>query len=376
MGSTKRILEFRKREHEFKSFRPDSAHARLIRLVAQRTRLGNQIKLDQIGRVPSTPEEEKLYERIQMERKKIIDEQKEPKKFGEIKAKLRTVLASKQLRSALQRPPTVFEVLAVTALKHGFDSEELRRQVTAMSTIYIRHRNEVTWNGTPSNIDKVIKRKLPTGVYALPAIEHLLHSKTTTIQSKKFGEQKAGIALTSKEIAENIGLNPRDPKTQNTINAALQFLEICGLVRKMPDAAANTHRFSTWMHRSHRNPKIDYENIGMHILLQAHSGENRIGRIYKQHHAAGRYGRIRKFGSETGKHSMKAIYLVARKLEEAGLITIIPGVRKETDRGFPITTIELTEFGKEMMKKYEEEQSLPEVLRKLLLGENKKPVKK
>lgn len=345
MGSTRKIIGKIPRERI----------PQLIRLVAKRSRFGRKIKLNQLATIPSTERERELFQKFQKELAELRAANAPTKKIDVLKAKVKTVAISSMLGRQLGRAPTVYQVLAVTALQHGFSSKELKDQVTSMSSTSNDYPHEVTWIGNPHDLRKLIKRPLSTGAFSLPAIERILFKSKTE-------------ALDSRKIAARLGIQ-WIPENSSTINISLQFLEVCGMVKKMPFSLTWGRPTSVWMHRAYQNPKIDYPNLEMNILQKLSSGRKKLTELYSEQIIRSKKGRITKVGSKNAEFQSTSIMDALKLLEDAGIVKIQKHVLGNPRRGSKPGEAELTEYGQRLWNKYIRTGSLPEELRKLLLGE-------
>ena len=360
MGSTRRILGI------IKGTKTES-HAfqlqRLVHLVAKRARFGRRIQLHQLSTVPSNRKEHELLQQFKAELLKSRGNNASAKKIDVLKTKVKVLAISSLLHQEMvkkdpehpERKPTIYQILAVTALAYGLDSKELNNQISSMSNTANKYPNQVTWGGNPTRLRKAIKIPLSTGAFALPTIEKIL------LESKEF-------AMDSKNIAAKIGIS-WTKENMNIINSCMQLLEVSGFVKKMPSSSAWGAHMSVWMHRAYKNPKINYPNSGMNILEKLWGGRKRVTELYTEKIKKRRRGNLVTTGSKAAEFTIGTILATLKLLEDAGIIQL----QKHVSLGYPKGTIageaELTDYGKKLWNKYIQTRSLPEELRKILLGE-------
>lgn len=343
MASTRRILGKRLPSN------------RLVRLVTRRARFGKRIQLQQVGTVPQSDFERLELLQIQEEIQKHWKSEFGSKKIVSLLSKAKVLQASLALRKELGgRNPSVYQVLSLTALRYGLDSPELKQQATKMLAMW--RRSKVFWDGSPGNIYMAMQVKLSHGQRLPSSIEKIL------FQNKK--------SVDAKTMTEQVGLK-WGPKSWNDINSSLQLLETAGLIKKMPEASFENPR-SVWFHTAHKNPPVDYPNIAIDTIRRLLEGPKTIFELSKI--------RTRKVGSkvysaglESGKYSDIAIGRTLPKLASAGLIhltkTTKSGYGRHAGGKVPLITVSITSLGQRLLKEHDQNNSLPEWGRKLLLGE-------
>jgi len=322
---------------------------RASKIVTRQSRLGAAIKIHQFSSVPETSKERQLYDEFTEQIQGLEGRPTAQRRLEQLRIKAKVLERSIALKKRLGgRNPNVFQVLGAVALEHGLNSKELKESATALSAIYHYYGKSIGWEGDPRSVYTAIKlKKIPGRKINFPSgIEELLY-------------KSKGKAVSSLEIAERLGIDWQIRHNQILINASLQFLEVCGLVKKMPSkdkrTGARTH-LSVWAHRSHENPDVDYPNPRIHVLRKLFEGVTRTTELYKPQ--PGRTGNPDAIYRQTG------IGLVIKYLSDAGLIT------KKSNRTGKLTyqTLQLTPEGRRLTKKLVENKSLPEALRKILLG--------
>lgn len=325
--------------------------SRLNRLVSKRVRFGNIIRIHQLGSLPQTKKEAELFNEIRAQRQKG-EASLSRRKLDQLRAKEYLLRLSLGLRKrGGGRDPSMYQILAVAALRFGLNSKELDGLSRIMANISTNIPKQVSWEGDPSGIRKAIKRKVVGRLE-----ERLFHHPG---------------AISSKDLAKSLGMEwDKKRKTINLLNPSLQLLEICGLVKKMP--LSTLDGCSVWAHRSHPNPKMNYFNIDFHLLERLLSGRKYFTDLYREKRVL-RDGKTTVFGNPDEVFGMGHVLPVLNKLEKLGLVkltrTRLTNITKEKRGTVLIGEAELTPEGMRLMKQYAETNSLPEKLRRLLLGQ-------
>ncbi len=351
MVSTRRLLGIGARPDL--RLRYGTLDSRLAKIVARTgVRLGKRIELHQLGAVPATPLEENLLDRYRADIARVDAGEKRmtTARLASLRAKIRVLETSTLLRSHLGgRDPTVYQVLALTALKHGLNSPELLAHVKAMDTLYSTGHSSF-WEGAPTSPRMAISLKLPAKrTNLLDAIEKLLYSSRSD--------------LSSKDIARELKLKWLNERNQRRINYAMQLLESTGLARKMPFEDSSGKSISRWVHAAYQSPEINYSSPFFYVLGELAVQPRALDELHGRR-ATTSDGKQYAYG--TGRFSFGGIHKTLKLLVEAGLIKI-----HEPEAGTKAskTFYELTPECSKLWEKYRKGKVLPPALRILALGE-------
>lgn len=347
MGSTKRILG-----RKLNYLRPTAPvyGERLARLVTRKIRFGKGIKLHQLSSVPHGVIERQLLDEYEKKIKELRPRADYTKRLRSLESKAQVLRSVVHLQQKLGgRKPTVYQVLALPALEFGLDSEVLKQKAKDVATLSHRYKERLPFVGTgvAAILSHLTRHSPPSSKKnIISAIEDALASRAKDPNNQ---------FMVSEEIAHAVGIDWKLRKSY--VNLALQFLEICGLVRKMPSAALQKSQ-SVWVHASIHTPRVSYPNVKMDLLRQLHSGE----KIY-----------LRMTSDKKGeKFTMHAVRDGLGELVRAGLVKVVHG--GYTYHPMPHMTAttksyHLTKQGKNLYRQYLRIGYLPESLRLLLLGE-------
>ncbi|MEK6970302.1 MAG: hypothetical protein AABW68_01250 [archaeon] len=330
--------------------------------MTRKVRFGPRIVLHQIGSVPIGEKEKQLFaeelNKIRDARKKL--EENKPSGFetkrDRLLAQARVLSISRRLGAEQGgRKPTVYQVLGIVARQHGLDSPELSKTIRVMNTIGKQNRRngkESPWEGDVGSSYMTLKKIGGRPMVAL--IEEILRTSPAEMNSM--------------EVANRIGVPFRKEVVwQNRINNSLQLLDSAGYVRKMlPMDTGLGGQLSVWVHGTKRNPAILYPNLKIDILNTLHlQGSQPRARLYAPDPSR------RSLGNPNAKFTYLAVHTQLKKLEKAGLVTTI-NVKMESSKSQESKVVSLTPYGKKLMDRYRESGRLPEILRKLLVGEKEK----
>lgn len=325
---------------------------RATRLVRRRVRFGTKIRLQQVGSVPDTPKEEALLQQAREEIRSRWTDRFSSKGMESLLARARVLTQTAFLRKRLGgRDPMAYQVLAVAALQHGLDSPAFWKQVYAMQHVESRYPAQKSWVGNVTTLRRAFLSRISPNKRLLSSLEQLLFNSQTK-------------ALDSRSILERLGL-PHNKKNLRNLNVVCQFLETVGLIKKYPAfSAGGPSVYAVWIHASHPNPPLDYPNAAMGVLSSFVQGSvphglAAISRIRKVPHR----GKVYLSGSRTAHRAEQNVSVTARKLVDVGLLEKDAGSKRN---------FQLSPLGRELMEEYQRTQSLPERLRKLLLGEKGK----
>ncbi len=314
---------------------------RLTRVVAKRgKRHGTKIKLKQLKLISGNKNEQKILRETYEEIKKAQSKSFTKSKTKFLHAKIRLLKRCILFRQITGKKPTVFHVLAVTALKHGLNSIELKKEISTLRTIWSQTRDHVLWEGTPTNLDLTFRTN-PSLFY--------------DIESVLFKDKH----LSNKQIAEKLSLT-WNLETQNKINVSMQLLETCRLIRKLPFTAESGRAIGVWVHTAHKNPKINYANPGIYLLNKLHSSAKdflNASELYKQ---TSGFGDV--WGNPNARFDRRSIFDVLEILKANKIVTT-----KKTHSSDGGIKIKITEYGKTLMDAYKRNKMLPEKLRKILV---------
>jgi len=319
-------------------------------IVSLSTRLGPKIQLQQLSSVPQTPQEAQILPQIEQEIQKKRGSLAPPK-LANLEAKAEVLRITGAFRQLLGRPPTVYQVLAVPAIRDGLDSDQLDTISRIMHNTYCNTPIQMTWDGATSGVRTAITRNIP------PRVEDVLFNAKDR-------------SLDSYEISAGITEQP-DSKNLQLLNCALQLLEVAGFVRKQPPHAEpvkDTASLSVWSHRAYKNPFPRHPNSRLYVLdeLFNHGNPRRLYTtdLYKQYITRGRG-----VGNPNALYHQRSVLPAISHLRDAGLVdttTITYGALKNT-----ATLVGLTPAAVKYLKSMHKHHSLPEPLRKLLLSEKK-----
>ena len=246
----------------------------------------------------------------------------------------------------------MYQVLAVTALRHGLNSKELMSQVRAMVNIKSQNKN-VPWQGIANPMYSALRLRIPGGTNLVAGIESLLF--------KSKGRQ-----MDQSEIAAELGIK-LDKRNSNLINSSLQLLDVAGLAKKLPEKVIlnRTAPYGVWMHRAYKTGEIGYHNAAIHIF----------GQLYERPNFTSKLARPQKKGTRntTGIFSANTINSTLKKMEKVGWVEITHTLRilPSSALGGAVRAdhAHLTDYGRKLWEKYRNTKTLPEELRKILLGE-------
>jgi len=317
------------------------------RIVSLSTRFGTRIQLQQLSSVPQTPQEAQILPQIEQE----IEQKRDSlatKRLASLEARAEVLRITGGFRSLLKgRLPTVYQVLAVPAIQHGLNSPQLDDLSRSMMTTWLDYRGQVTWQGVPSMIRKSVRRKMPERCERI-----LFNAKNRSLDSREL--------LVA--MGESTGR-----QDYLVLNCACQLLETAGFVRKQPlhsDPGVVSGDLSVWSHRAYKNPFPRHPNTRFYILdaLYNNGSPQKLWTtdLYKQSTSRG-FTR----GNPNAPYSAPPILDSIRFLEDAGLV----GTKTISFKlSHPATLAELTTVAERYLKRMYDTHSLPEGLRKLLIG--------
>jgi len=121
---------------------------------------------------------------------------------------------------------------------------------------------------------------------------------------------------------------------------------------------------SVWSHKAYKNPFPVHDNSPLYVMDKlynnGHPRAMRISELGKEQVKRGR-----RYGSPSALYSQSNVYLAMKSLEDAELVLGVE-VGMGKSRG---NEVWLTKQAVNYLRRMHAEQSLPEPLRKLLLGE-------
>ncbi len=352
MGSARRVLG-----RAPARLRPDagSYNARLARVISHGVRLGKQIQLHQLGGVPKNDPERRLLTNYLEQIRAFRERGTSTRKLDILRAKVSVLRTVNQVRNQVGgRNPTVYQVLALEALRSGLSSEALTTLARRMSNTNRYHSHEATWEGNAIHPHQCLAFFPPRRQINLP----------TAIERHLFGTREA---VDSQSIARALNMN-WNVRNQNLINASMQLLETSKLIRKLPFSNLNHGQLGVWVHASYPNSIIRYPNNQLELLLKVLDGPKPLYELQKQ--------RIRRWtrGDPNARISEHGVSNQIKQLKRLGLIRIkkrshrVP-MRWGKTRAVLYTEISISKAGRKLMGQYRRENRLPEALRKLLIGE-------
>ncbi len=333
--------------------------------VIKQTRFGKRILLHQIAGVPKGSAETKMLAQTLelIEKEKAKSPVKESKKLSRLNAAKRVLEASIRMKPELQgRNPHVFHIAASIGLMYGFNSPELLRTITTMTTMYLKDRHSVPWIGAPNHIYDAVRKKADAKGNNWPsAIEETLHASKNTLNSKQLLE-----SLGHKWNLNNI----------NLANVSLQLLETAGLVKKLPEqtSVASGGQYSVWVHRAYKSKLSAYEiqtggerhysNTKMEVIHQLAQGARFSTQLFREKTTISS-GKKYTTGNPKAIYKDPTIIVAIESLKESG----IANTKREFVNGFWMTEVSLTPLGKQLWNEAVKTGTVPERLRKLLVGE-------
>ncbi|MFH1789445.1 MAG: hypothetical protein ABH834_08700 [Candidatus Altiarchaeota archaeon] len=315
------------------------------RIVEGTSRFGPRIRLNQLASVPSTGVEAALLAQVHAD---IQANQGSGSAtlLQQLNAKAHVLQITSGFRRISEgRPPTVFQVLAVPAVRYGPDSDELDEMSRVMKSVETRHPQQATWEGRVGVLRSAIRRRIPG------QIERELY----------------GIPASSRDTREIMDALSLEGTTQERlyVGVSLQLLEVAGFVKKqLPHnvPGARGGELSVWSHRAYENPFPRHPNTHLNVLDALYNGGSPV-----KMQAPDLY-RATPFPTATQSQPPYSIAPVLRalaELEAADLITtrqVRRGKQETTEAG-------LTGQGEEYLDEMHAQNALPEGLRKLILGE-------
>ncbi len=309
------------------------------------TRFGAKIELDQLASVPADQKELLLLKQVEQE----IDKKRGkslPSALRKLEAKAEVLRTSNNLRIAGGRPPTVYQVLAISAIKFGLDSDELWQAASAMKSLYHKDKSIIPWLGSPIELGTAI-------------------NQSVTVKIEKRLYEHKDRSMSSAEIAESIGLNLT--RNEGLINRSMQLLEVSGYVRKqMVESSTNCN---VWAHKAYENPYPRHENVAIHVLRTLyHHGRPKSMLLVELHRPTHPLS-----GNPKEKYDSRTVGEVLKRLKKAELVETNQ-VKVQTRIHAHIVEknhneVRLTAEGLSLVQDMEENKKLPEPLRKILLGE-------
>ncbi len=320
---------------------------RIIRIATRRARFGKRIHLQQIGSVPESPLEKKQFDtalsKVHQKGGKLLSSE-------QLRAKARVLrLVNRLCQATGSRKPTIYQVLATVVLEKGLYSRELIRAATTMKAEEATGR-AVQWTGKSNTIYSGLRIRTVNGPLPWAVFQTLKRNQKI---------------FSSRELVEACHLNWTH-KIQAPLNCIMQLLEVTGLVTKMPEMNIGGGNMSMWVYAGHRLPPINYPNRDIEILLAAYRARKNGAEWVKSTELSYTKKGAGKDHFMNHNSAMRSI----RRLENIGLIVIsqtpIQSGMKRT-----VTKFKLPSEGIRLVKEYVNEQSTPETLRKLLLGEKK-----
>ena len=131
----------------------------------------------------------------------------------------------------------------------------------------------------------------------------------------------------------------------------------------MPEASFE-RSISVWCHSAFKNPPITYPNSSMEILRKIQEGPKRGTELYRPIKLKNGI-----FGNPLAKFKQGPISWAIIRLENAGLLEK-EVVQKRAPAGQGSTlNVRITPLGERLLREHDENQSLPEWGRKLLVDE-------
>lgn len=335
----------------------------IVNQVLRRVRMGRKIQLHTTATVPSGAKEGVFYaqqlERIRRQRAALETRKgiRYPEQLATLRAKARALTLSRELGEKLGgRRPMIYQMVAVAGLYYGWNSPEFVRIVTSMASTARNHPEEQTWEGNATGVSLTLKRT-HTGQTLISHSKQIIETGPTNK------------AMESTTFMGKLGIPPTHQE-RTRLNAALQVLEIAGIVRKMPPKSQTAgHPISMWTLASRPNPPIDYPNTSIEILkalLEAPGHKLALTQIYAEEKRPGK-----QYGNPEGKYDADSIHQASAHLHAAGLLVLHRG-RRRTRRISGSThqnTITLTPEGASYVREMITTGHTPEGLRVLLLGE-------
>jgi len=315
------------------------------RIVSSIPRYGPKIKLKPLSSVPQTPQEAQLLPKLEQE----IEQKRgslSTKLLASLEARAEVLRITAGFRPLLKgRPPTVYQVLAVPAIQHGLNSPQLDDLSRTMCTIGLSYPKDVTWDGTPSNIRKAIIGKMPQRCERI-----LFNVKNRSLDSREL----------LVKMGEPIG-------NSRILNSACQLLRTADFIKRQPGHSepgeSGKGDISVWSHRAYRNPFPRHPNTRLYILIALYnSSPKRLWTtdLHKERKSGGQT-----VGNPNAPYANDAIYKNLRYLKKAGLVRTKLYKFKHSH---PATLVELIDVAERYLRRMHDTQSLPEGLRKLLIG--------
>lgn len=352
MGSAKRLL-FPGR----KITRP-VLRKRLAGFISRFTRAGRNIRLSQEGSDLSSGAEKILLREYHNAMLELRRKGRADSKIKKLRARSRAIVIALHLRGELKKKPSVFQLLAVEALAKGLNAPSLRELASAMTSMYKAGIN-VPWVGTGTDIAKAIHYRVPGTTYYLPAaIERTLRDNIRSDFAP---------VMSSREIAQELGM-AWTHLNMSRINYAMQLLETCRLVQRMPYLSGKAP-LSMWVHAQDLPPKVAYANVGIELLTKLSSGTQEISQLYRfREVSTGSGGRV-KIGSKGAHYNNGIVQQQLARFVELGLVTQSESVKNDA-RGVRhrIARYALSESGKKLFDYYLRAGHLIRPLRQALIG--------